>query len=292
MTRLKRNRIEKARHNRRAFLLLALLLCAAVSGCTPPQERLKDTQDFISANALQPEIIPSRPFPLYSAAPSLTPAKKLTIIIEGDGYAWVDRWTPSDDPTPKIPTGLHIAAALNKAGQANNNPAIYLARPCQYVMRMGQNQGCNAHLWTDQRFNSDVFESYNNALGLLRARYGATAFHLIGYSGGGYIATVLAAMRPDIAKVTTIAAPLDLESWTRYHEVTPIEGPVRLKRILRDSSKTQFVHLCGEKDEIVPCKLYQNLVDQTVTLGLENHKLKMMPGFKHGDAWESLTPYY
>ncbi len=51
----------------------------------------------------------------------------MVVYIEGDGRAYVNRRTPSNDPTPGNPMALRLALA---------DPSLrvlYLGRPCQYT---------------------------------------------------------------------------------------------------------------------------------------------------------------
>ena len=82
---------------------------------------------------------------------------KLTIYIEGDGVSWVDRFTPSSNPTPTDP--LAFKMALIDEGEN----VIYLARPCQYV---GSNN-CNEDIWTSAQYSSTVLNSYNEIINYL-----------------------------------------------------------------------------------------------------------------------------
>src|SRR6056297_103827 len=74
---------------------------------------------------------------------------RLVVFLEGDGFAWIDRATPSRDPTPHRPVALALAAA-------SQQPAVaYLARPCQWVDGADR-RGCDARWWTTHRLAPDV----------------------------------------------------------------------------------------------------------------------------------------
>jgi len=49
------------------------------------------------------------------------------VYIEGDGNSWKNKYTLSDNPTPKQPIALQLAL------QDPHHQVIYLARPCQYT---------------------------------------------------------------------------------------------------------------------------------------------------------------
>jgi pimeloyl-ACP methyl ester carboxylesterase len=67
----------------------------------------------------------------------------------------------------------------------------------------------------------DVFQHLiDNA----RQRTDSRRIGLIGYSGGGALATLIAERRGDVAWLITIAANLDLAAWIRSRGIAP-EGP-------------------------------------------------------------------
>ena len=82
-------------------------------------------------------------FELASWVKITRPGAPLRIYIEGDGFAWRDRRTPSDDPTPKDDLVLNLA-------RADSSPNVaYLARPCQYISSFS----CRSFYWTKGRFS-------------------------------------------------------------------------------------------------------------------------------------------
>ena len=82
----------------------------------------------------------------------------------------------------------------------------------------------------------------------LMARAGAGRVTLVGWSGGGVMAALVAARREDVAGLVTIAAPLDLAVWTRSRGLSPLQGldPADLPPIAAPQ-----VHLTGAFDTVV-----------------------------------------
>jgi pimeloyl-ACP methyl ester carboxylesterase len=80
------------------------------------------------------------------------------------------------------------------------------------------------------------------------ARAGAGRVRLVGWSGGGVMATLVAARRADVAGLITIAAPLDVAAWTQGRGISPLLGldPADLPPI-----SAPQVHLSGAFDPIV-----------------------------------------
>ena len=169
----------------------------------------------------------------------------LVVYIEGDGLAWLNRAHPSDDPTPADPVALRLAAA-------DDAPAVlYLARPCQYVTG-AEARNCEPKYWTTARFAVEVVDAADRAVDLVKAAVGKSKVELIGYSGGGVLATLLAARRGDVVRVITVAANLDLGFWTAYHDVTPLFESLKPTDFVDTLGRVPQVMLVGGRDEVVP----------------------------------------
>ncbi|MBP6700397.1 MAG: hypothetical protein KA135_04085, partial [Halioglobus sp.] len=133
-------------------------------------------------------------------------AQGVTVYIEGDGLAWVSSRRPSENPTPGDPMALKLALA-QPAGNV-----VYLARPCQYVDTDTQPQ-CRQNFWTEGRFSEPVIRSTSDALDAIKKHYDSEAVSLIGYSGGGAVAVLVAARREDVRQIITVAGNLDHLEW-------------------------------------------------------------------------------
>ncbi len=175
---------------------------------------------------------------LAAAMPSATtPAGTLTIVIEGDGRAHDRLGRASPDPTPDRAVGLELAMAWP-------GPTAWLGRPCQYV----QDAACSPADWTTHRFSEQAVSMTDSAVTEMMARAGAGQVRLVGWSGGGVMAALVAARRDDVAGLITIAAPLDVAGWTRSRGLSPLKGldPADLPPI-----PAPQVHLTGAFDPLV-----------------------------------------
>lgn len=203
----------------------------------------------------QEKTITTSRFPLKAFfSPDVVPSHKenreiLTVYIEGDGLAWKNRYKPSDDPTPRNPMGLRIALADPREDVA------YLARPCQYI----KNKDCTTRYWTKARFSEPVIASLSEAIDTLKNKNGYQRVQLIGFSGGGSLAMLLAAKRGDVASLMTVGSPLDHEEWTRWHKVTSLSGSLNPAAYAKDTPLATLPqwHFCGKKDDISPCTLME-----------------------------------
>lgn len=179
-----------------------------------------------------------------SSAPKKT--RVLTIYIEGDGLAWLSEETPSANPTPIVPTGLRMALHDQK-----NKPIVYLARPCQFVLK-NEWSGCRQAYWTHLRFSLEVINSMNQAVEQLKNEYHAKHIILIGYSGGGTIAALISARRTDVIQLITVAAILDTDFWVRQQNLTPLYGSLNPADTWKNLVSIPQTHWIGGKDTIAP----------------------------------------
>lgn len=61
----------------------------------------------------------------------------------------------------------------------------------------------------------------------IKGLFAAQELILVGYSGIGTIAAVLAARRHDVSLPVTFTASLDTEFWIKYHQVSPLDGSLK-----------------------------------------------------------------
>jgi pimeloyl-ACP methyl ester carboxylesterase len=242
----------KARQFCRAFLFcLALSLLSACNSYLlfdPADSARKD----VRTAGWTEEFFPHQPFGLIGFRPAnLQSSPTLDVYIEGDGYAWRNLTTPSHDPTPLDPIALHMAIA------ARNGAVLYLARPCQY-QRAGAKDGCNVAYWTSHRFAPEVVDSLNNAINKHASRIGAKRLRVIGYSGGGVLAALVAAKRNDVDLLVTAAAPLDHAAWTTHHDVTPLRGSLNPVDFAGSLGRIRQIHLLGEDDKTTPLSVLES----------------------------------
>ncbi|MGC4025877.1 MAG: hypothetical protein QM744_12430 [Mesorhizobium sp.] len=220
--------------------------------------------------------LPSGRFDLLAFVPTTSPLDgRLTIYIEGDGLSWLSASTPSDDPTPRNPVALRLALAQP------DGSAAYLGRPCQYVD--ARQSGCSQSYWTDARFSPEVVRSTNVAIDALKRRLGAKRLELIGYSGGGAVAMLVAAQRNDVARVVTIAGNLDHRAWTIHHRLEPLSGSLNAADVAERVSALPQIHYVGEKDTVIAPDLA--LRWPSAISGLQGANLRIIPGFDHACCW-------
>ncbi|WP_024931170.1 hypothetical protein [Methylophilus sp. OH31] len=213
--------------------------------------------------------------------PQLVQTETLTIYIEGDGLAWLNAHTPSFDPTPQNPLALKLALSDTA------HPAVYLARPCQYVMVQAQRH-CDTKYWTSHRFSPEVIEASDQAIAELKRRYRAQHLILVGYSGGGAVAALVAARRHDIAQLMTIAGNLDTTAWASSQHLSPLTGSLNPADFWQALLSVPQLHLIGEHDRVI---------DPLLTIAFQQRfpegkqpTVIIVPAFDHHCCWLASWP--
>jgi pimeloyl-ACP methyl ester carboxylesterase len=247
-----------------------------LTGCTSQI----NLQQFTSAS-LTPATLQTSHYTLQAMLPPAGTYRHLRVYIEGDGHAWATSSQPSTDPTPRISLMLKYASE-------DRNSAVYLARPCQFVM----SSSCNVGAWTDRRFSRPVMEAMNASLDSLKSRFGVEQFELVGHSGGGDVALVLAGMRADVVQVQTIAGNVDPVFWAQLHNLSPLIDPVtplQFKDKLRDLPQR---HIVGTNDPVVPPAIAQEYAKRLSATCLEIASTTATHSTGFDDAWHhySNTP--
>ncbi|ABS64093.1 conserved hypothetical protein [Parvibaculum lavamentivorans DS-1] len=264
----------------RPLLLLLFLAGLTATACTTlpdPGERKARADKLAAAQGMEPSTIPAGDFDLYSLIRADRPSGLLIVYLEGDGLAWTRRNEPSPDPTPVSPVALQLAVK-------DNGPAVaYLARPCQYTQGQAR-RNCGNETWTNARYSEAVVQSVDAALDKLKERTGAAQLGLVGYSGGGTVAALLAARRHDVAWLKTVASPLDTAAFTRHHQVSGLSGSLNPADDAIRLAAIPQIHYVGEEDDIVP-----EAINRAFMARLADRRcatLHVMPGLGHRDGWD------
>jgi len=267
--------------NLRFLSLLSLLLLAACSALPSPQTR-RDTADALAVpHHWQAERIHAGNFDLLAYRPgTIRPADTLTIYLEGDGFAWISRSMPSADPTPRTPLALRLALA-HPVGNA-----AYLGRPCQYVD--AERTSCPDRYWTSARFAPEVIESTNRAIDVLKTWFGARQLTLVGYSGGGAVAALVAARRSDVARLITVAGNLDHRTWTAHHRITTMSESLNAADVAERLAGLPQTHFVGGRDKVIPIDLARRWPRSFTGDGKSN--LRIIDDADHACCWTERWP--
>ena len=215
------------------------------------------------------------------APPTLADSQTLTIYIEGDGLAWLNARTPSFDPTPQHPLALQLALSDEA------HTAVYLARPCQYVTAQARRH-CDTRYWTSHRFAPEVIEASDQAISQLKQRYGATSLVLVGYSGGGAVAALVASRRHDVTQLITVAGNLETAAWATQQHLSPLSGSLNPADAWQTLLNVPQLHFVGERDRVIDPALA--IAFQQRFPARQQPKVVIVPGFDHHCCWVEAWP--
>jgi len=256
----------------RSIQLLLLFAGAALSGCAP--DRNEHANAIAEQAGLERSSTKTTSFRITTFSRLTRPDQPLYVYIEGDGYAWRSISQPSLDPTPRKALGLSLAAI----DPASN--VLYIARPCQFTP-LSSDPNCTMHFWTDGRFAPEVIASIDQVIDHFAVN--GQQIHLVGYSGGGAVATLIASSRSDVKTLRTIAGNLNVASFNTFHGVSPMPDsldPINMAWQLADLPQEHFV---GEADKVVPRSLAE---DHVKALGsTQCAKITVAPGAGHETGW-------
>ncbi|WP_442913396.1 alpha/beta hydrolase [Leclercia sp. AS011] len=254
---------------------LSLLLVGCISA-----DPHSAAQKIASESGMTSKKFDTYPFPIIGWHRITPPVHSLRVYIEGDGFAWKSRTTPSDNPTPRNPTGLKLAGADTQAN------VLYLARPCQFI-GPPLPANCRVNIWTQDRFSPAVIDAMNEALSQMVARYPGVKLDLVGYSGGGNIAALLAERRDDVRSLRTVAGNLDVAYVNALHQVTPM--PAAESAIDRASALRALpqIHYSGEADTTVPSAVARRFQQ---AVGGRCVQTEVVSGMGHGSDWAAVWP--
>lgn len=228
------------------YKFIGLAALALLTGCAsvPSGDSRANTADQLASNYnWDSEVLAAEKFDLqvYSHEGA---GDELTIYIEGDGLAWMSKSVESRDPTPINPVGLRLAVK-------DKGKAAYIARPCQYTGGVTA-RNCSIAVWTTDRFSLDVVGSVNRVVNELKSDFKVTKLHLVGYSGGGAVAALVASQRDDVVRLTTYAGNLDHKRWTEYHRISPLTGSLNPADYRSRLEDLEQVHYAGSRDTNIP----------------------------------------
>jgi hypothetical protein len=196
----------------------------------------------------------------------------LIVFVEGDGSPWLDDGAQvASDPTAHNPLALQLA--IRSPGTV-----LYLGRPC--YLGFSTDAGCTSDIWTDGRYSEQVVASMVAALAAFIRAHDVIRVTLVGYSGGGTLAVLMAGRIAETQRVVTVAANLDIASWSTLHKYLPLK--TSLNPVDTPTLSMREIHLSGGRDANVP----RSAIDRYLT-SRPKAQLREYPRFDHVCCWIS-----
>ncbi len=247
-----------------------MLIPLIIAGCSTPASRL----DAVAMkHDLKRSVISTNGYDHLVYKQQLSGLQEtLHVYLEGDGSPWKYRVVTMPDPTPRDPLALRLMTL-------DNGPAAYVGRPCYNGTFAAE--GCDATLWTSGRYSSTVVRSMAAAIAQLVEKHGTKHVVLIGHSGGGALAMLIAAKIRQVSQVVTIAANLDTDAWTSHHGYSRLYTSLNPAKQARLPERIKQWHLVGGRDGVVPPSIVKGYVrSQANALGIS------VDSFSHSCCWE------
>ncbi|MGQ0658022.1 MAG: alpha/beta fold hydrolase [Chromatiales bacterium] len=250
---------------------MALIVAACA---TTPSHRYDTEAQHLG---FQREVVPGTAFShVVYMRPSQSRREPLHVYLESDGSPWIGSTRIAADPTPTEPVALRLM-------RLDPLPAALVGRPCYNGMH--SSPPCRPALWTHGRYSEAVVASMAVVIRHLMQQHGTAAIVLIGYSGGGTLAMLLAERLPDVAAVVTLAGNLDTDRWTEFHDYSPLTGSLNPASRPPLPSRIVQWHVAGGRDRNVPLALINDEVKRQ-----PNARLRVLPKADHACCWEQAWP--
>ena len=200
----------------------------------------------------------------------------LHIYLEGDGSPYLDgRWV-SPDPTPRNPLMLRLMAL-------DPGASVYLARPCYNGRATAP--PCDSSLWTQARYSAEVVDSTVAVARHLLSQRQKQELFLVGHSGGGTLAMLMAAQLPETRAAHTLSANQHTPAWTHSPGNAPFHGSLNPARRPPLDTHILQLHLVGENDDNIPPHMLQR-----ATKRQWRARVGTVEGFDHSCCWPQLWP--
>ena len=247
------------------ILTIALLSSGCVSKLSPKVRQ--QTADTVaqSGNLVQQKIA-TDDFLLttYQRFDATADNKQMVVYIEGDGMAWISRDQLSSNPTPVQPVALKLASIDTNAN------VLYVARPCQYLWPQKMNR-CSSKYWSNKRSSEEVISSINQAISIVKQKQNIPSIRLIGYSGGGGIAALIANRRADVSEFVSVSGNLNYKLFTQTHNLSPMNGSIDPITVANQIGSIPQIHYVGADDKIIPKQIALSFSDKVKVISDVSH---------------------
>ena len=108
---------------------------------------------------------------------------------------------------------------------------------------------------------------------------------LVGYSGGGTLAVMMAPRLPEVVGLVSIAGNLDPEAWTKLHGYLPLSGSLNpaLEPPLPPTLRQWYLEGLGDAN--IPASVIDRYVRR-----VPHNRIRLYPKFDHVCCWRQEWP--
>lgn len=201
----------------------------------------------------------------------LNESATLYVFLEGDGVPWKTRTQISANPQSIYPLALDLMTQ-------NKYPSVYLQRPCYGVKEVN----CHSQWWTNKRYSQIVVSSMAQVLDKVSENYSKVT--LVGYSGGGALAALIARKSSKVTTLITLAGNMNHSAWTKYHDYSSLDGSLNPVDYVLPAAVRQF-HFSGQKDLNVLPQWVKTFSDKQI-----NSQFILIKNADHRCCWPENWP--
>lgn len=171
--------------------------------------------------------------------------------------------------------------------QLDSAPSLYLSRPCYGFAHNTMPQTCDAKYWTTARYSREIVTALNQALDDSKQQLNlpGSKIILIGHSGGGALALLLAGQRADVTGVITLAGNLHTDAWTQLHSYHPLTQSINPFHQELLPAGIKRWHFAGKEDT--------NITPDLLALTCQRDRAarcKILDKIAHVDGWLEQWP--
>ncbi|CDH45112.1 alpha/beta hydrolase [Candidatus Contendibacter odensensis] len=204
--------------------------------------------------------------------------KRLHVYLDGDGSPWGRSGSMiNDDPTPR----QHLVLQLMSL---DPSPSVLIGRPCYHGFN--RDPSCHPLLWTHARYSEKVVSAISTVLESILMENNASEAVLIGYSGGGTLAQLLAERILKTRAVITLAGNLDLTAWARLHGYSLLEGSLNPAEMSALPGHILQIHYIGRFDTNIPLSLAESCLASNKKCA----EIRILEGVDHYNGWLEQWP--
>ena len=198
---------------------------------------------------------------------------EIHIYLDGDGKPWIGGKRIAVDPTTRSKLVLDMISA-------DEAPAILVGRPCYYIQVSERPDSCSESLWTSHRYSPEVVSAISDAIALQLKKYQPRKLVLIGYSGGGTLAALVASQLESVDVLVTVAANLNVDAWSELHGYTPLARSLNEENFPYIPDAIKQFHFVGGADRNVPPWITDSVAGRQ-----ESARLIERTDFTHECCW-------